>query len=552
MSEGLNPDEQVQRVANSMAKVSCEYQPVNNSRLPAYLPSENPPQTDEYKVWSQIQKQKKTKTTLELDIPDRLRKEAAIFLAKPLTNIFNSCLQQGIYPRIWKLEYVTPVPKKAKALKNLNDVRKIASTSDYSKAFEHILLKWINEDISKNLSKRQYGGKKGVGTEHLIVTLIDKIKNILDNPESDAVILNSYDWSGAFDRVDPTEVAIKLVKVGIRSSIVKVLIDFLNERKMIVKMNGNTSSTLDLIGGGPQGSIIGQLLYIIASDDVAEDTPEDEKFKYIDDLSLVDAIKTKDNLTQYDVHQRVPNDVATEQPFLPTAAFKSQTRNENISKWTHENKMKLNTEKSNYMVISRKKDTFATRLKLDNKTVERQTQIRHLGVWLSENMSWDKNISEICKKSYARIRMLSKLKYVGTNQKDLVLLYSLHIRSITEYCATAFHSSLTIRQSNKLEAIQKTCLRIILGEDYTSYDDALKSTGLLSLNARREKRELSFALKCAKHPTNSSMFPLNPSQDPHNVRNREIFQVNQAKTESYRTSAIPHLQRRLNLHFANK
>ena len=71
-------------------------------------------------------------------------------------------------------------------------------------------------------------------------------------------------------------------------------------------MNGKTSSTLDLIGGGPQGSIIGQLLYIIASDDVAEDTPEDEKFKYIDDLSLVDAIKTKDNLIQYDVRRRVP------------------------------------------------------------------------------------------------------------------------------------------------------------------------------------------------------------------------------------------------------
>ena len=191
-----------------------------------------------------------------------------------------------------------------------------------------------------------------------------------------------------------------------------------------------------------------------------------------------------------------------------------------------------------------------------SKTVERQTQIRpqirHLGVWLSENMSWDKNISEICKKAHARIRMLSKLKYVGTNQKDLVLLYSLHIRSITEYCATAFHSSLTVKQSNKLETIQKTCLRIILGEDYTSYDAALSSTGLLSLNARREKRELSFALKCAKHPTNRSMFPLTPSQDPHNVRKREIFKVNQAKTETYRTSAIPHLQRRLNLHFVNQ
>ena len=549
--ENLSPAEQVQKVADSMAKVSNEYKPVDLTQLPAYLPAEKPPQTDEFNVWRQILSQKKTKTTLALDIPDKLRKEASVFMAKPLTDIFNSCLREGVYPRIWKHEYVTPVPKKKKDLKNLDDVRKIASTSDYSKAFEHILLKWINEDISKNLSKRQFGGKKGVGTEHLIIALVDKIKKALDNPECDAAILSSYDWSGAFDRVDPTLAAIKLVKIGIRSSIVKVLIDFLNERKMTVKMNGEQSSTLGLIGGGPQGSVIGQLLYIIASDDVAEDTPEDEKFKYIDDLSLLEAVKTKDKLIEYDVYRRVPSDVRTNQFFLPTTAFQSQTRNENIAEWTRQNNMKLNTQKSNYMVISRKKDNFATRLKLDNKTVDRQTEIRHLGVWLREDMSWEKNISEICKKAYSRVKMLSKLKYVGTKKKDLILLYCLHIRSITEYCSTAFHSSLTLKQANKLESIQKTCLRIILGEDYISYESALISTNLLSLKQRREKKEISFALKCTKHPTNSTLFPINPSLDPHVMRNREPYMVNQARTETYRISAIPHLQRRLNTHFLN-
>ena len=363
--------------------------------------------------------------------------------------------------------------------------------------------------------------------------------------------MSSYDWSGAFDRVDPTLAAINLVKIGIRSRIVKVLIDFLNERKMTVKMNGEQSSTLGLIGGGPQGSVIGQLLYIIASDDVAEDTPEDEKFKYIDDLSLLEAVKTKDKLIEYDVHRRVPSDVGTSQFFLPTTAFQSQTRNENIAEWTRQNNMKLNTQKSNYMVISRKKDNFATRLKLDNKTVDRQTEIRHLGVWLCEDLSWEKNISEICKKAYSRVKMLSKLKYVGTNKKDLILLYCLHIRSITEYCSTAFHSSLTLKQANKLESIQKTCLRIILGEDYISYESALISTNLLSLKQRREKKEISFALKCTKHPTNSNLFPINPSLDPHVMRNREPYMVNQARTETYRISAIPHLQRRLNTHFLN-
>ena len=164
-----------------------------------------------YKVCRKIQAQKRTKTTLPIDIPENLRKEAAEFLAEPLTDIYNSCLREGKYPKIWKHEWCTPVPKKKSAIKNLKDVRKIASTSDFSKIFEHFLLEFVLEDISHKLSKQQYGGKKGVGTEHLMVTLIDRIRKLLDHPEKLIVILSSYDWKGAFDRFDPTEVAVKTI-----------------------------------------------------------------------------------------------------------------------------------------------------------------------------------------------------------------------------------------------------------------------------------------------------------------------------------------------------
>ena len=73
---------------------------------------------------------------------------------------------------------------------------------------------------------------KGVGTDNLMVSMIDRIRKVLDNPGSVSAVLNSYDWSGAFDRLDPTKVAIKCVKIGIRSSVVSVLIDFMNERVM--------------------------------------------------------------------------------------------------------------------------------------------------------------------------------------------------------------------------------------------------------------------------------------------------------------------------------
>ena len=213
--------------------------------------------------------------------------------------------------------------------------------------------------------------------------------------------------------------------------------------------------------------------------------------------------------------------------------------------------MRLNELKSNYMVISNSNERFSTRLSLNNQALDRVTEICHLGVWITEDLKWNKHIREMCKKAYSRIKMLTKLKYIGTHTEDLLHIYCMHIRSYTEYCSTVFHSSLTEDLTRKIESIQKTCLRVILGEMYISYEAALEMCGLESLHNRREKRSLVFAPKCEKHQTNSSMFPRNPSDDTHPVRNRERFLVNFARTETYKKSAIPVLQRRLNDYYMN-
>ena len=70
--------------------------------------------------------------------------------------------------------------------------------------------------------------------------------------------------------------------------------------------------------------------------------------------------------------------------------------------------------------------------------------------------------------------MLSKLKYVGVCQKDLIEVYILFIRSLLEYCAVVWHSSLTVDDVRVLERVQKTSLRIILGDVHTSNESALE------------------------------------------------------------------------------
>ena len=72
----------------------------------------------------------------------------------------------------------------------------------------HIIAKSLNNfvrinygDIENKMNKTQYGGKKGVGTDHLIVELLDRIRKAQDDSENLAVIINSYVWKGAFDPV---------------------------------------------------------------------------------------------------------------------------------------------------------------------------------------------------------------------------------------------------------------------------------------------------------------------------------------------------------------
>ena len=381
--------------------------------------------------------------------------------------------------------------------------------------------------------------------------MLDRIHKLLESTQSSSTVIACfYDWSGAFDRVDPTIAVSKFIKLGIRSSLIPVLADFLSNRKMVVKMNGHQSDILDLIGGGPQGSILGQHTYLAASDEVPLTAEKENAFKYIDDLTVLDIIQISGILVDYDVWQHVPSDIATDQRFLATSAGRIQSINDDISNWTEDNLMQINTKKTNYMVINRVKEDFATRYAINKTTtIDRVSDTKILGVWLSDDLSWYKNCKEICSKAYMRMSMLSKLKYVGLETEQLIDIYKMFIRSVTEYCSTAFHSSLTQSQTNKLEMIQKVSLKIILAENYVSYAAALEMTGLTTLSDRRQKKALNFGLKALKLPQNRTMFPPNQLPLHHDTRHREKFHVNFAVTEKYKNTAIPYLQRELNKHF---
>ena len=215
--------------------------------------------------------------------------------------------------------------------------------------------------------------------------------------------------------------------------------------------------------------------------------------------------------------------------------------------------MKLNVSKTKNIIFNfSKNNQFSTEIKLDGEVIETVNETKLLGTTITNDLNWRKNTDRIVKESNKRMVFLHRLSKFTKNKQDLRKIYILQIRSKLEQSAVLWHSSITQKCVNNLERVQKSALKIILGDKYISYDNALKVLSLQSLKERREFLCLKFARKCLQVPKFLKMFPRNHHDHDMEKRRSECFQVKRGLTERLRKSAIPYMQRLLNEHEEKK
>ena len=317
---------------------------------------------------------------------------------------------------------------------------------------------------------------------------------------------------------------------------------------MIVKWHGLESTVRKLIGGGPQGSLWGILEYLSQSNDNTDFVDNKLKFKFIDDLSILEIINLMSiGIASYQFNMHVASDIPTNGYFISNKNLKTQEYLNSICNWTTTNKMELNRKKSKAMIFNFTRDyQFTSRTTMDDDVIDIIKETKLLGVMVADDLSWDSNTSYLVKRANARMRLLHKLVEFGVPQADLVNIYILYVRSILEQSCQVWHSSLTLENFQDLERVQKTALKIILQEDYISYSNALEVTSLGSLFERRNQLCLKFAKSSLKHDLMKEMFPLNPQGHCMETRFKEKFKVTKSNTERHKNSAIPYMQRLLN------
>ena len=98
---------------------------------------------------------------------------------------------------------------------------------------------------------------------HYLIELVNFILHSQDREDPTAVLLCLVDFSKAFNRQDHAILITKLSDLGVPQWLLKLVIAFLEDRLMIVRYKEKSSVSKHLPGGGPQGTLLGLLLFII-------------------------------------------------------------------------------------------------------------------------------------------------------------------------------------------------------------------------------------------------------------------------------------------------
>ena len=396
-------------------------------------------------------------------IGPRLLKIAPNVLTPSITYIINKSIESGVFPCTWKNAKVNPIFKTGDK-DNVNNYRPISILPTLSKIIE----KWTATklmsylDKYKLLHKNQSGFRKNHSTESALILMTDTWLKAIN--EGKLVGCAMIDFRKAFDLVDHNLLLNKLRIYRFNYLSLSWFKSYLSNRTQHVVINNLSSSSGDVVCGVPQGSILGPLLFLL----------------FINDLPL----SLKNSPISVDLY-------ADDTTLYSTALDKSsleadlQKALDSVHTWCLENGMLINTEKTKLMLIaSRQKRSSLIdsdlKITFNNVDLKNSSNEKILGVHMDQNFVWNNQFQHVSKKISSHLWLLSQIR-TYFNVQHRLLFYNAYIKSHIEYCCVVWGNSCNFN-AYKIEKLQRSACKLILGNDYTTLDAAHKQLRMLSFD----------------------------------------------------------------------
>ena len=402
-------------------------------------------------------------------IPGRFLKDYAKELAPVLCFIFQQSLDTGVVPSDWRLASITPIFKKGDKSTPSN-YRPVSVTSICSKMIEHIIFSQImaHYDLNNVLHDSQHGFRPGRSCEtQLIMTAEDLAHSIDQKDQVDAIAL---DFSKAFDRVPHERLLHKLHHYGIRSQLLQWIRSFLTDRYQKVVVEGQSSDTIHVKSGVPQGTVLGPLLFISFINDITHGVSSKIRL-FADDCLIYRPIRN-----------------ISDQRAL-------QMDLDRLHQWSLAWQMKFNTEKCHLLRFSLRRNNIEEKYYLGNAELTSLQTFKYLGLNFSTNLSWQTHISSIVSKANQMLGLINRNLRRSSIKIRQQAYFSL-VRPRLEYCATVWNPH-TKKGIANVEAVQRRAARFVLQEyHYTkSVSNMIKQLKWDTLEQRRHISSLILLYK---------------------------------------------------------
>ena len=392
-------------------------------------------------------------------LPAAILKQCKEQLSLPIYLIWRKSLDTSEIPETLKRQGIVPIFKKGNKACPAN-YRPVSLTSHLIKLFERILRIKLVKYIEDNnlLSDDQHGFRE---RRNCLTQLLKHIDNILRISESDDNADVIYlDFAKAFDKVDHKILLSKLRNMGIQGKIYQWIESFLCNRQQHIIVDGEISESAEVKSGVPQGTVLGPVLFLLFINDITE------AIQYADIQIFADDCKLTLKIENQSDHQKLQRDI------------------EAAIMWSLMNNMELNKEK--FQLIHHGKNE---ELKLDytldrENTLKPSSEIKDLGVTVSDDLSWLKHIVKISNEGKKFASWI--LRCFKTRSPVVLQLFKTFVISKLEY-ASPLWMPYQKKDIEKIEALQRTFTSRLHGLDNLNYHERLKALNLYSLQRRRER-----------------------------------------------------------------
>ena len=426
----------------------------------------------------------------------KLIRAAAFELAEPVAHLFALSIQSGKVPQRWKLADVVAVPKSKPP--SIDNLRPISLLPVLSKLLEKTVLKSIMPNLLRLYGPQQFGFRPGTSTLHAHIAIHDYTTCQMDNDESTGVLMIAYDMRKAFDTLSHEALLQSLRDSDLPVGFIHWCSDFLRDRKQRVRILHETSSTVDVTSGVPQGSVLAPCLFAAHMGKLEVSDKSCLTIKYADDIVMLTPVKKTTNIDKI-VEEKIHE----------------------IESWCSTHGLVLNKDKTKSLLF-RKPNTPA--MQLSAGSLSHGEELRVLGVIYQTSLSWAAHIDQTCRRASQRLYIIRKLKPL-VSRENLLQIYNSLIVGIFDYCSPLL-IGMNQQDDRKIESLRKRCHRIICSPDCRC--DLLKS-----LTTRRN----TFALKVFKQMANSNhiLHHLIPEQLPRS----NTYRMPYCKTNRRLKSFIP-------------